>query len=214
LESSSEEFHRIFLSIWGNYFGSLERSQWELIDPNRILWKLFRIFGDLTVNSGQRKLTQLLVSNNKAPVYNYIFNSSIHKFSNYLEERLEMFRNHSSKKVSLHSASIPPWKELHYLFEDPFDPKDIELSDFLVKLFISFARNGSPKVTNWGRALEGNFNYFVIGNESYPLSGEFRKSVSNHKNAKLLVHNFLIFFCRKVNSGFQSSPKSESCPEG
>lgn len=83
----SLEFHRIFLSIWDFYFGQLIGPKWPPVD--NVLWKLFRLFGDLTVNSGQRRLTQLLAANSKSPVFSYIFNASSDQFNTYLEKRLK-----------------------------------------------------------------------------------------------------------------------------
>lgn len=102
-------------------------------------------------------------------------------------------------------------KELFYLFE-PLDQPEIaatsgnpstevqlssnpskrnltseeeSLSDFLVKLWVSFAKYKSPKQImgnsrvreKWVRAHDGNLNYFILGVKSHPLKGDYRKAV-------------------------------------
>ncbi|OXA58162.1 Neuroligin-1 [Folsomia candida] len=209
----SLEFHRIFLSIWDFYFGQLIGPKWPPVD--NVLWKLFRLFGDLTVNSGQRRLTQLLAANSKSPVFSYIFNASSDQFNTYLEKRLKSSAHYTNSSISnpergMHSTEIPPWKELFYLFE-PLDQPEIaatsgnpstevqlssnpskrnltseeeSLSDFLVKLWVSFAKYKSPKQImgnsrvreKWVRAHDGNLNYFILGVKSHPLKGDYRKA--------------------------------------
>lgn len=119
----------------------------------------------------------------------------------------------SSLKWSLHSTRIPPWKELAYIFspldnpptqtnndtanslqnvqlvpeeQDGSDALKEKLSKMLIKLWVSFAKYGSPKHSlpnaegRWTRANGDNLNHFVIGEgSSYPLKGEFRKAVND-----------------------------------
>lgn len=235
--------------MWDFYFGSIGQQWFQTSeDSGRVLWKLFRLFGDLTVNSGQRRLVQVLSAKSKAPVFNYIFNASHDQFHKYLEERmtsleksfgkinLKAYKLHGTLLFGIlentpgtypipstfaergfHSTEVPPWKELYYLFE-PLDQPEFppmantsieiplhslnnpfrrnltleeeSLSDFLVRLWVSFAKYGSPKQAvgssgrggegRWTRAstTDGSLNYFVLGVKSYPLRGDFRKAVS------------------------------------
>jgi len=190
------------------------------------------------MQSGHRKLVQLLSSKAKAPVFNYVFNHSIDHFSTYLQERLTLLGNKErDPHRSIHTNKIPPWKELYYLFEpvdfdntsykprqlqmlsnssgnpantingnnlgepatEPnkvylpqqftrnFTTEDEKLSDFLVKLWITFANYGSPKQiiaktgnhTRWSRVTEDRLNYYVLGANSHPMKADFRKAVSS-----------------------------------
>jgi hypothetical protein len=157
------------------------------------------------MNAGHRALLSHLSKSDKAPVFSYIFDHGIDKFQEEIDKRITQIGNRTS--TNLHTDYIPPWKDIYHLFERKqevvtnnnnkvfLEDEGNRMSEYLVRLYVSFANYGSPKQgllaarrkllgsnqrhSKWQRVV-GKLNHFIISDQSEisQHSTDFRRAVS------------------------------------
>jgi hypothetical protein len=158
------------------------------------------------MTAGHRALIHHLSKSDKAPVFSYIFDHGIDKFQEEIDKRISQIGNRTFN--NLHTDYIPPWKDIYHLFERKrevvtnsnrvlLEDEGNRMSEYLVRLYVSFANYGSPKQgllavrrkllglnqrhSKWQRVVSaGKLNHFIISDQSEisQHSTDFRRAVS------------------------------------
>jgi hypothetical protein len=157
------------------------------------------------MTAGHRALLSHLSKSDKAPVFSYIFDHGIDKFQEEIEKRITQIGNRTTFN-NLHTDYIPPWKDIYHLFERKkeavtndnkvlLEDEGNRMSEYLVRLYVSFANYGSPKQgllaarrkllginqrhSKWQRVVSaGKLNHFIISDQSEIRHSDFRRAVS------------------------------------
>lgn len=99
---------------------------------------MLQLFSDLTVNSANWKLMQVLSEKKEVVLYNYVLDQNTEKVGSYLTGEGAFLGGGVNESF--------PWEEKFYLFslarnetDEKYNPNDEFMAKFLVKIWSSFA---------------------------------------------------------------------------